>query len=248
MKLKVFFAFSIVAIFFFCADGLKATEIRVPDLFVYAIGLSPQDPCVNEAVTFSVQVNNSGTALAPASKLRMTIGGGPVLILPVPPIDPGNYQHVRVTRSFSTVQKYLVTATADCENSVSESNEGNNAKSRNFEVYSSCCPDLLPDRMWVWPSKPTVQHVFSLRVWVRNTGRRPSSATQLEVFVGGASKPLTFSVPSIAAGNNERMFQKDLIMDTPGKYRARFVVDPQNVVAECDEQNNIGFLDFKVEK
>jgi subtilase family serine protease len=239
------FLFFLSSSFIFTGLSLEATIDRLPDLYVYVIGIEPRNPCVNDAITFTVEVKNSGTATAAASKLRLGIGGGPPVILSVPPIDPGKYENVSTTKSLSIAQQYIATAMVDYDNKVVESNEGNNEKSRDFKVIGPCCADLRPYLMWVDPPHPTTQNIFSINVWIRNIGNKTSSPTMLEVTVGGSTKPYVFSVPAISS-KDQRMFKQDIIFDRPGQYRAQFNVDPQNNVAECNKQNNIGILNFEV--
>jgi subtilase family serine protease len=222
-------------------------QSRLPELSVYAIGVNPRKPCIDDVVTFSAQVKNTGTATAAPSKLSLRIGGGTPVILSVPAIDPGKYATVTKTESLSRAQRYRVTARADYDNKIAESNEGNNVKSSDFEVFDHCCPDLWPHRMWVLPANPTVRDTIEVNVWVRNSGRRPTTATDLKIYVGGSSRPYTFSVAPINAWDERRYSQK-IILDRPGKYRAKFVVDPRGDVDECKEDNNTRYLDFEVKR
>ena len=97
----------------FAGQKSRTIKSRRPDLSLYAVSLNPRKPCVDDVVTFSAQVKNTGTAAAAASKLSLRIGGGTPVILSLPAIDPGKYATVTKTESLSKAQRYRVTAKAE---------------------------------------------------------------------------------------------------------------------------------------
>ena len=109
-------------------------------------------------------------------------------------------------------------------------------------------PDLVITNFWIWPKTPTSREWFDIRVRVRNASETAlTGQTTVNIFVGGSSKPYTMSLGSLGA-NKDRDFEQRIFLDTPKKYTARAIVDPDNKVAESREDNNTKKLGFTIKK
>jgi subtilase family serine protease len=106
-----------------------------PDLVVSHIAISPAQPHVGDHVTVTVYVKNVGSANAPASNVRLRVGGeGNPPTHSVPALAPGQEYHYSRMVTLHHVQIYRATGTADAMGQVSESHEGNNVTYRDFMV------------------------------------------------------------------------------------------------------------------
>jgi hypothetical protein len=116
-------------------------EVAKPDLIISNIEISPASPTVNELITFKVHVRNIGNARVSSSKLRFRVDGlssTPInVIYEIRALAAGEeYIQIRGNR-LSVAQDYKLTATADYDEKVKESNENNNVKTKRFKVVSS---------------------------------------------------------------------------------------------------------------
>jgi hypothetical protein len=115
-------------------------EVAKTDLIISNIEISPASPTVNELITFKVHVKNIGSATVSSSKLRFRVDGQnntPInVIYTIPSLSSGQeYTQPRGDR-LSVGQSYKLTATADYDDKVKESNENNNVRTRAFRVVT----------------------------------------------------------------------------------------------------------------
>ncbi|MCK5004083.1 MAG: hypothetical protein KAS21_03300 [Candidatus Aminicenantes bacterium] len=220
----------------------------LPDLTISSPSFEPKKPCTGDPIRFRISVHNHGAVAAPPSKAAIKIGGGTPIPVDIPAVNPEEYKVVYFTKIIQVAQKYRVTVYADYRNNIREYNEGNNQKSKDFEVYANCCPDLVvtDNYVWIWPKNPKVGDKFDLRVRVFNNGlKKPLHHTTLKIYVGGSTTPHILNVSPIGP-ESERTFEKELSFSRPGKYIVRAVVDAENKVRECREDNNRGRVVFRV--
>jgi hypothetical protein len=104
-----------------------------PDLQITSITPNPSNPAVGSSVTFTVAVNNRGTAAAPASTTRLTVGST-TLNANTGSIAAGATATVSLGPWTATSGGATVTATADATGLVTETNEGNNARTQSIVV------------------------------------------------------------------------------------------------------------------
>ncbi len=116
----------------------------LPDLIISKINFSPGKPTVNDKITFWVFVKNIGKVKSGASKLQFRVGGeSRPPLASVPGLAPGKEYRFTRKAKLTVAQNYQVTATADYQKKVSESNEKNNVKKKRFSVAAgSKQPDL----------------------------------------------------------------------------------------------------------
>ncbi|WP_406631170.1 CARDB domain-containing protein [Amycolatopsis sp. WGS_07] len=103
-----------------------------PDLEVTGITSNPPNPAVGAAVTFTVAVHNRGTSGAGASTTRLT-AGATTLNAETPAIAAGATENVAMPGTWTAANATL-TATADANDTVEETNEANNGLSRAMVV------------------------------------------------------------------------------------------------------------------
>ncbi|AVT35892.1 CARDB domain-containing protein [Plantactinospora sp. BB1] len=106
-----------------------------PDLQVTGIASNPPNPAVGAAVTFTVSVQNRGTAATGATTVTRVTVGGTTLNTNTPSIAAGATSAVAISGSWTaTSGGATITATADATNVVAETNEGNNVRTQSIVV------------------------------------------------------------------------------------------------------------------
>ncbi|MGI5214692.1 CARDB domain-containing protein [Plantactinospora sp. CA-290183] len=120
---------------FTSSSPLVVTQAPGPDLQVTGITSNPPNPAVGAAVTFSVAVNNRGTAATGATTVTRLTVGGTTLNTNTPSIAAGATATVAVSGSWTaTSGGATITATADATNVVTETNETNNVRTQSVVV------------------------------------------------------------------------------------------------------------------
>ncbi|GGN98221.1 hypothetical protein GCM10010112_91140 [Actinoplanes lobatus] len=113
---------------------LVVAQAPGPDLQVTAINLSPANPAVGAAVSFTVAVQNRGTSAAGASTTRVAVGTA-TLTGATPAIAAGATTTVTIGGTWTAVSGgATAVATADSAGAVTETNENNNTLSRSIVV------------------------------------------------------------------------------------------------------------------
>jgi len=120
---------------FTAPSPLVVAQAPGPDLQVLGVTSNPPNPAVGASVTFSVTVNNRGTAATGATTVTRVTVGSATLNTNTASIAAGATVTVAMSGSWTaTSGGATITATADATNVVAETNETNNALSRAIVV------------------------------------------------------------------------------------------------------------------
>ncbi|MFC6020757.1 CARDB domain-containing protein [Plantactinospora solaniradicis] len=120
---------------FTAATPLVVTQAPGPDLQVLSISSNPPNPAVGAAVTFTVAVNNRGTAATGATTVTRLTVGSTTLNTNTPSIAAGATSNVAISGSWTaTSGGATITATADATGVVAETNEANNVRTQSIVV------------------------------------------------------------------------------------------------------------------
>ena len=130
------------------AWNVTVTGPSLPDVVVDTVSLSPSNPSVGQAVTFSAVVRNAGTASTPSgvvigvgyridgAQVSWGVVNGP--LAPGASVTVGTHAGGAWTATAGT---HTLMAVADDVNRFAESNEGNNTRSISFTVTGTgACP------------------------------------------------------------------------------------------------------------
>ncbi len=225
------------------------------DLVISSINFSPGNPRAGEEITFSVLVRNKGNAHAAASMLRFQVGGeSNPPESSVPALGPGEeYLHERKV-ALGVAQNYRVTATADGQSHVAESNEGNNVRTKDFSVQPALAPpppapgqaDLVIRLINLSPAGPRAGEEITFWVFVKNDGDAQAGASMLRFQVGGESSPPEIPVPALDPAQ-EYSYERKVTLGVAQSYLATATADALDEVAESDEGNNVLAKSFIVE-
>ncbi|RLT43945.1 MAG: hypothetical protein DWI57_03745, partial [Chloroflexi bacterium] len=131
---------------------------------------------------------------------------------------------------------------ADPTDAISEGNEQDNRITKSLEIVPPALPDLVisEDDITFDPSSPVMGESVQVTVTVANKGT--ADATDVVVGLsdlngsGAIGQPVT--IPSIPVGESgSASFSYDTT-DKAGERRIQAAVDPNNAIAESDEENN----------
>jgi len=107
----------------------------MPDLVVETLTHSPDTPTTVDEITFTAVVKNIGAGTASSSTLSFRVGGETTpQMFSVPSLVPGQTYTAQRQLVLGVAQNYIVTAIADVNNDVPESNEINNQRTDTFTV------------------------------------------------------------------------------------------------------------------
>jgi CARDB protein len=203
------------------------------DLVARSLTASIDSPVpTNAEVTLAVVIENVGAGPAPASTVAFQAGGN-ILNYPVPALAPGQSLTLTRINTFSIIQNYLVTVTADSQNELRETSEDNNRAE--LPLLSATPPDLVIETLAQDPLVPAVNDEVTFTVVIRNAGQSTAAPSSLGFRVGGS--PLQFAVPRLLP--NEAYQQTRSVTFTDQlNILVTAVADEANAVAEADEDNN----------
>ena len=143
------------------AQKIKREQPAQPDLVVDRLYFRPMSPTVLDQIAVSAVVKNTGTSTAGASVMklawdRFSWDGTPLeagtQLFDIKALEPGAYSTVTQTVAPMKAGSRGITARADVNNVVAESNENNNFLGR--EIIVRGVPDLVSSisiKKLMWP-------------------------------------------------------------------------------------------------
>lgn len=225
-------------------DSFTVVEPPKPDLVINTLSFNPANPNTDDLVTITVIVENIGTAGAITSTLELDIDGTPVTY-PVPALDIGNTHQVLHQQNFPTTGTYNITATADINNDVEESNEGNNSASDSLIVVKAPRPDLIISLLNYAPSTAFTSQTITITAQVENIGNAEATTSTLWILVGAELNPESYEIGSLAPTGTQQV-QRQVEFFEPGSYLVTATADAEEDVDESDETNNSETIDITV--
>jgi subtilase family serine protease len=111
----------------------------VPDLVVKSISWEPPDATVGDAVTITVKVENRGRDKAVGPLVTLSIDGSALGSADIPELEVGGVAALDF-KWMALSGQHEITALADAENTVTESDETNNSRSRTIEIEGAASP------------------------------------------------------------------------------------------------------------
>lgn len=215
------------------------------------IGLSDPDPEQGDEVTVSAVVINNGGEEANDVLVQFVDASEET---PVPLGMPQTIANIAVGGSATAQVKldtgardgaYTVQVTVDPYNLISEGNEGDNVASRTFTVTAPAAPNLVIDisNIAFNPAAPQPGDQVTIHAVIRNDGALAAQAVTvqvLDVTDSAAVVPIGISqtIDLLPAGG---VATAQVTYDTSGMNgdrKIKVVIDPQNSIAEVDEDDN----------
>ncbi len=211
------------------------------DLVVSYLTRSHASVVVNQPFTIKCYVKNQGNAPSPPSVLGIRTGGSSRYHrFNVESLRPGQQSSLfEITGfSFPSPGTYTITAVADLDKTVRESNEFNNTRQMTITVTNPPKPDLAIYSITPYTRYPEVGKYDHVTVCVENKiGGAMAPATKLLFKIGGESNPRVFSIPALAPGQKYSV-SRGVKMDRPIGIVITAKVDPDNKIKELREDNN----------
>jgi len=119
-------------------DEIVVGEPLLPDLVIDSLDYEPDMAFTSETVTITAEVKNIGAAETTTTTLWILVGSEAVPeSFQIPPLDADMSFSVQRQVMFDEPGSYLVTATADAEDAILESDETNNSDTIEILVYSN---------------------------------------------------------------------------------------------------------------
>ncbi|MFC1989320.1 CARDB domain-containing protein [Chloroflexota bacterium] len=202
-----------------------------PDLIIETITWPPEQPSKGDNIIFNVTIKNQGSGPAIGSHVYFYIDEHFKGSEYVGGIDAGGV----VTKTFTWVAdagSHTFKAVADGEKLVPESNETNNAKT---VTILALYPDLIIEAITWSPANPLEGDNITFTVTVKNQGSGRTDYSPVAYYVDDTYMSL-ISVGAIDPGTtgNAAFYW----IAQAGSHAIRAVADPQEKVAESDENNN----------
>ncbi len=232
---------------------LPDLELGPPD-----ITFNPLSPVeTGNPITVSADVHNLGDADASSVLVRFFDGPpsmsnqiGPDRVIPF--IPHGGAFPTSIVWTAEPPGVHLICAVADPASTILELNESNNQACDQIEVITPPIPDLSvsPSDVGFSPPSPfTEGSAVEINATIHNVGGNASEPTATRFYDGlppsfqiGADQPL----PPIQAGGAENVTVA-WIASPPGSHEICVVADPDNVVAEINETNNMACVSVFVQ-
>ncbi|MBN1900060.1 hypothetical protein JW926_01890, partial [Candidatus Sumerlaeota bacterium] len=219
-------------------------EMDLPDLVISSISYSPPLPHPNDWVTFTVEVMNIGTAATVATTARVTIDGGDATTHNIPALAPGETYQFQRTDKVVAFGKHTITAVADWNDDVEESNEDNNEKTVFVYVAKQNTYDLTLETLTHSPENPTNYDMITITAIVRSVGPLTPTTTTLEIKINDEATPAYYTVPPLSP---MEIFQGERqVKLNAGSYTVQATADFGNIVTEAYEDNNTATDSFEI--
>ncbi len=206
------------------------------DLMIENLSFDPENPELGQKVEIIVSVKNQGTGASNSTNLAYFINGSRIGDTEIPKIEAGQSKQVSFSWEPETEGTVEVTAKVDEEESVTETDENNNEKTKSLSIKNTGLPDLIIDTFkyaeYLQPGENE-----NIEISVKNQGKSTSEETKLKLYIGGNAVN-EWDISSLSQGENSGPFSYTWIPTSEGPVEIKAVVDEGNLVNESDEENN----------
>lgn len=219
-------------------NNTRSTSFRVvalPDLTVSSLTCDKALYEADDAVTVSATVKNTGPTSAVATTVRLTVPDIGTFTQSLSALSAGASKTVTFTFTAPAnlnPQSIAVTAYADPDNKVVESNENNNTHMTIISIKA-----LRPD-IEVTGSTVTDWYAgmdVTVSATVKNNTAQPVPSATVWLTIGSVS--YTEIIPIPGNGSNLAVFR--ITVPSAGNYTVKLAADPNGELAETDESNNV---------
>lgn len=229
------------------SNNTRSTSFRVvslPDLTVTALSGNKAQYEAGETVTVSAVIKNIGPTSALATIVRLTVPNIGTFTKNLSALSAGASRTVTFTFTAPTSlspQSITVTAYADPDNRVTESNESNNTRTTSISI-KALRPDveIVDSTIADWYAGKQV----TVSATVRNNTAQPVPSVAIRLTIDGVS--YTENIPLPGNGSNLAVFRIS-VPETAGSYAVKFTADPDGSLDETDENNNVLIETIQVE-
>lgn len=209
--------------------------LKLADLTVTSLTTNKLVYEAGETVTVTATVRNQGYTAASNFVVRLT--SSPSVTTQNKTISLASGASTTVTYTFTAPtgldnQTITLTVMADSGNIIQESNENNNSRSTAIAI-NALRPDIevIDSSITDWYAGKSVV----VSATVRNRTAQPVPSVAIRLTINGVS--YTENIPIPGSGSNLAVFR--FTVPSPGSYTVRITADPDGVLNETDESNNI---------
>ncbi len=216
--------------------------LSLPDLTITALAGDKSLYEAGDTVTVSATVKNIGPTSAGATTVRLTVPNIGTFSTSLSALGVGASRTVTFTFTAPTAlspQSITVTAYADPDNRIAESNESNNSRTAVVSI-KALRPDveIVDSTITGWYAGKEV----TVSATVRNNTAQPVPSVAIRLTIGSVAS--TESIPIPGNGNNLAVFR--ITVPAAGNYTVKITADPDGSLGETDESNNVLTKDIQV--
>ena len=212
-----------------------------PDLCITSLTPDADSYAPGETITFTAVVKNNGIIACPESQIRFSGAEITSQTKTLSRIPAGGSVAVSFALTAPGIvgeKTYTVTAMADPNNAVEESDESNNSRSGSFTVYNPL-PDLTVTRIQSNKNEYADGETGTVTVTVSNQGGKDVTNAKLKLSIGDFHSEVK-QTGAIASGSSVRI---SFTFTAPEVLERREVMvtataDPTNEIVESNETNN----------
>ena len=224
------------------------TAAPSPDLVVSSLSTSTASVTLGNALTFTYQIADIGTASAGSSTTNYAIDGVVKGSFATVGLAAGATSNGSGTFSTTglTVGSHTLTLLADANNVVVESNEANNQNSFTFSVTAPSSPDLIVSSLSTSAASVTLGNALTFNYQIADIGTASAGTTTTSYAIDGVVKG-SFVTAGLAAGATST--GSGLVSTTGlsvGTHTLTVLADANNAVVESNEANNQNSFIFSV--
>jgi hypothetical protein len=234
------------------------------DLIVESLRMTPTRPRAGKGLTFLVGVLNQGRGAAGETSARLRIDAGGdgswdvVSSQPLPPLGPFAQSRHRFRLAWPHPGSHRYEMCLDPEAVVPDAPRENNCLSGTFSAPAipdpgagTGLPDLYVASIRTRPPAHAVGNDVDWLVIAGNQGAADAADVRLDATLdagsdGGVDVTATLALRAIPAGRTRGARVRDAWVAAAGTHGLRVCLDPEDRIAEADEGNNCGDLEFTV--
>ncbi|MHB1314579.1 MAG: CARDB domain-containing protein [Christensenellales bacterium] len=223
------------------SNNTRSASIKVlayvpplPDLTITSLAGDKTLYEAGETIVITASVKNIGESASLATTVRLTVPAIGTFSASAATLNAGASQAVTFSFTAPTSLSPLtvsMTAFADPNNLIAESNENNNTRSATVSI-NALRPDIeiVDSTIMDWYAGKDV----TVSATIRNRTGQPVPSVAIRLTIVGAS--YTEQIPVPGNGNNLVVFR--ITVPTAGNYTVKLIADPDGVLNETDEGNN----------
>jgi uncharacterized repeat protein (TIGR01451 family) len=234
-------------------ETLLVAPAPMPNLKVLPgnIKFDPPEPEQGDVVTMTATILNDGSAPANDVIVQFTdVTGGDAVPIGVEQtietIEAGRSHLLHMSyRNTEEVGERIIQVIVDPSDVIAESDENDNSATKDLVVTPPIIPNLAvaASNLTFDPAMPIAGDMVTVTVTVLNNGTGDTSDVLVHVLdmsdgtgemIGEAQ-----TIPAIPAGASETISVTYDTTDKAGERRIQVVVDPENTIAESDEEDNV---------
>ncbi len=205
-------------------------QALLPDLIIEEVTWSPESPVESDNITFTVFIKNQGTGKADYSQVAYYLGDAYLGSASVASLDSGASDN----KSFNWIagaNPHDLRIIADANETVAESDEGNNEKAVPFPIL----PDLVIESVTWSPENAGAGSTLVFTVTIKNQGSAKAGLFGIHLYIDDAHRGYQ---------EVEEIEIDDTVTKTfnwvarAGSHTIKVVLDSTEKLAEIDETNN----------